>query len=240
MDLGVGCGALLLSILHEFGGCASEGRAAASGTGIDLDDRAVEACRRNASRVLAQEQAARVEVVLADFGQLDTPSVRQKLCRGGYDVIVCNPPYRSEAQQEAYDRASGDFGGWREHHRTLVGGKTGLEMYESVAACLARDSVAVATAASALATDTAAGSAATVAASAASPQPVGSLLRPGGALIFQVEAGSHGQVGGGAARVSDAVERASKGRLVSTQVFRDDRGLERAIIVKHAAAAGER
>lgn len=149
-----------------------------------------------------------MQVVLGDFGQLDAAGVRQQLALEGYHVIVCNPPYRSEAQQEAYDRASGVFGGHTEDAKTLVAGKTGLEMYEAVAACIARDAVA------------------------AQGRTPGPLLLAGGTLIFQVEAGERGKLGGISERVGSAVERASGGKLVVTSVHTDEGGVERALLVK--------
>jgi len=202
LDLGVGCGALLLSILHSLGD-------GASGTGVDIDAGALQTCRANASRLLGPESAARVDAVLADFGQLHTPAVRSQLAAQGYDLIVCNPPYRSEAQQEAYNAATGNFGGRSEHAKTLVAGETGLELYGAVAASLARE-----------------------AAGAQEAPGTSPLLRPGGTLLFQVEAGGRGRAGGAAARVGDAVERAAGGRLRVRGVHADEHGLERAILVE--------
>mmetsp|Transcript_41850 Transcript_41850/g.115342 ORF Transcript_41850/g.115342 Transcript_41850/m.115342 type:complete len:536 (-) Transcript_41850:61-1668(-) len=209
LDLGVGSGALLLAMLHELG----EG---AHGTGVDIDAGAVEAFKSNASRLLSMQRAARVGAVLADFRELDAPAVRSQLDSQGYDVVLCNPPYRSEAQQEAYARASGKYGGYTEHCKTLVAGKTGLEMYEGIASCLARDAAQV-----------------------RDRKTIGTsgpeaLLREGGTVIMQVEAGCHGQRGGMAARVGAAVQQAAEGRLVVTGVHTDEAGLERAILVKHA------
>ena len=132
LDLGVGCGALLLAIL------AQRGRGLRVGTGVDIDEGAIAACQANAARVLSRK-ASKVVAVCADFTQLDTPAVRDDLQQEGYDVIVCNPPYRSTAQQAAYKEASGQHGGYAEDEKTLVAGETGLEMYEAISACLARD-----------------------------------------------------------------------------------------------------
>lgn len=203
LDLGVGCGALLLSILHSLGG-------ASSGTGVDIDAEAVETCGANAARLL-DDAALRVSAVEGDMGKLDSPSLRPQLATEGYDAIVCNPPYRSEEQQANYDRASGSFGGHTEHAKTLVAGKTGLELYEAAAACLARDAAE---------------------AIAAGRKP---LLKDGGVIVFQVEAGIRGKPGGAADRVGKAVERASGGLLSVLRVHVDVQGLERAIIVSRAS-----
>eukprot|EP00929_Paragymnodinium_shiwhaense_P121794 TRINITY_DN94168_c0_g1_i1.p1 TRINITY_DN94168_c0_g1~~TRINITY_DN94168_c0_g1_i1.p1 ORF type:complete len:521 (+),score=141.66 TRINITY_DN94168_c0_g1_i1:121-1683(+) len=202
LDLGVGCGALLLAILHSFGD-------AAVGAGVDIDEAAVEVCQTNALRILGDDRGAAVTVVQADFTQLDSAPVRQRLHADGYDVIVCNPPYRSEAQQEAYMKASGGYGGHTEHEKTLVAGKTGLEMYEGVAACLARSSRA----------------------SSQSGPPA--LLRSGGTLIFQVEAGAHGKLGGISERVATASVQAAGAVLAMHGTHVDDAGLERAILLRY-------
>jgi len=209
LDLGVGSGALLLAILHELG-------ERSSGTGVDIDSGALSACRSNASRVLAPAHAARVEAVLCDFRQLDSPEVRPLLAQQGYDLVVCNPPYRTEAQQEAYSRAIGHFGGHAEHTKTLVAGETGLEMYEAIAACLSRDAEQARR-------------------RCLEGRPgLGPLLRMGGTLVFQVEAGRRGSTGGVAARVAAAVECAGHGRLAVCGLHLDKQGLERALLVRHA------
>jgi len=208
LDLGVGCGALLLSILHTLG----EG---SSGTGVDLDEAAVQVCQTNALRVLPPQHAERVHVVLGDFGKLDSAPIRQQLSQSGYDIIVCNPPYRSLAQQAAYDRSCGQFGGHSEDVKTLVAGETGLEAYEAVSTCLARDAIAAG-------------------AHCGNETNCEALLRKDGTLIFQVEAGSHGKLGGQAERVGRAIEHASKGQLTCSSIHIDESGLERAIVLKRA------
>jgi len=196
LDLGVGCGALLLGVLHAWG-------PGASGIGVDIDVGAVRACQTNAARVLDPVQASRAHAVVGDFTKLDDDTLRHHFAPDGYHVVVCNPPYRSKSQQEAYDRASGQSGGYSEQHCTLVAGETGLEFYEGVARCLAQDA-----------------------------QVCGekALLRRDGALVFQVEAGRNGRAGGMAAIVGAAAQRASGGQLGVCGVHMDD-GLERAIVM---------
>jgi len=206
LDLGVGSGALLLAMLRELGN-------ACSGHGVDIDEAAVRTCLANARHVLGETGASRVGAVLADFTRLGEPEVRRQLAKEGYDVVVCNPPYRSEQQQAAYDRSTGRFGGNTEHAKTLVAGETGLEMYEGVAACLAHDFADC------------------MADRRKDAEPV---LKRGGTLIFQVEAGMRGATGGMAKVVGAAVERASGGRLVMRGTHVDERGLERAILIQHA------
>lgn len=206
LDLGVGCGALLLAILRSLG-------ARASGTGVDIDDGAVKAFRSNVNRNFSPDHGRSITVVQADFAELDTVNVRPQLFPQGYHCIVCNPPYRSEAQQAAYDKATGPFGGHTEHAKTLVAGKTGLEMYEAIASCLTRDFRKTQ--------------------GATGQNAIHPLLRQAdGTLIFQVEAGGQGRAGGAACRVGAAVERASEGLLAVQSVYCDAQGLERAIVVR--------
>lgn len=211
LDLGTGSGALLLALLAELGPTAS-------GEAVDIDEEAVETCRENAVRVLGSERAASsVRVVHADFACLDQSKARAELSKSGYDLVICNPPYRSEAQQEAYDRSTGQFGGHAEHARTLVGGKTGFEMYEAIAKCLARD--------------------AAKASGTGAQDGVGPLLRSGALVIFQVEAGRGGHLGGVGAQVGECVERASEGWLVMHGVHKDEAGLERCILLREHLVA---
>ena len=203
LDLGVGCGALLLGVLAQKG--------TAIGTGVDIDEGAIAACQANALRVLPAGRAEKMAVLCADFAKLDSPDVRDQLQQDGYDVIICNPPYRSTAQQAAYDQASGQHGGYAEHEKTLVAGETGLEMYEAISACLARDMQMVQQRLLA---------------------PPGPILKLDGSLIFQVEAGSFGRLGGVAKRVAAAVHKASGGKLKFQRTILDDKQLERAILLK--------
>eukprot|EP00812_Abedinium_dasypus_P011072 NODE_4651_length_653_cov_250.234114.p1 GENE.NODE_4651_length_653_cov_250.234114~~NODE_4651_length_653_cov_250.234114.p1 ORF type:complete len:175 (+),score=46.76 NODE_4651_length_653_cov_250.234114:25-549(+) len=168
--------------------------------------------KANAARVLEPSLASRVGALLADYGRLDEPDVRPRLAPEGYDVIVCNPPYRSQAQQDDYDREVGEFGGRAEHASALVAGETGLEAYEAVTSCIARDVARCA--------------------QGAALEGCAPLLREGGTLIFQLEAGQRGKVGGIAPRVREAVECAAAGRLtVAPKPYLDVNGAERALLV---------
>ena len=62
--------------------------------------------------------------------------------------------------------------------------------------------------------------------------PPGPILKLDGSLIFQVEAGSFGRLGGVAKRVATAVQRASAGKLKFQKIIVDDKGLERGILLK--------
>lgn len=75
LDLGTGSGALLLAALDQW--------PAATGVGIDRSAAAVEVARDNARR-LGLAERARIE--RADWSEGSLP-------RGGFDLVLCNPPY---------------------------------------------------------------------------------------------------------------------------------------------------
>ncbi|CAE7859680.1 Camk1d, partial [Symbiodinium microadriaticum] len=202
LDLGVGCGALLLAVLAK---------TEAVGTGVDVDEGAIAACEANAESQLPASKVRNFSVVCVDFTKLDAPEVRAQLHSEGYDVIICNPPYRSTAQQEAYNQASGQHGGYEEGEKTLVAGETGLEMYEAISRCLVNDMLQ---------------------AQKRLLSPPAPILKLDGSLIFQVEAGSFGRLGGVAKRVAAAIHKASDGKLKFQRIIQDEKQLERAILLK--------
>ncbi|KAI7862674.1 S-adenosyl-L-methionine-dependent methyltransferase [Spinellus fusiger] len=75
LDIGTGCGNLLLSILHH--------SSMSQGVGVDISAAALEIAKVNAHRLLLQDHT---QFVCVDIAQMETPSSL-------YDVIVCNPPY---------------------------------------------------------------------------------------------------------------------------------------------------
>ena len=90
LDLGCGCGALMLSALHALpeGACI----------GIDIDAAALEAARANAVAILGPERTEQaVQLLHGDFSQLHTPSLRSQLPLDGVDIVLCNPPYLRDA-----------------------------------------------------------------------------------------------------------------------------------------------
>ena len=96
-----------------------------------------------------------------------------------------------------------------------MGGATGLEMYEAIAFCLARDLAA---------------------AQERRLAPPGPLLKLNGALIFQVEAGSHGRLGGMASKVAACVQNASQQKLAFQRIIFDEKKMERGILLKWSFA----
>jgi len=114
LDLGVGSGCLLLTVLAE--------RPLARGVGIDLSADAVGIARQNAARLGVADRA---RFCVGDWGApLDA----------AFDLILCNPPYV----------ASGDLGtlapevAVHEPRLALDGGPDGLAAYRALAGPVAR------------------------------------------------------------------------------------------------------
>lgn len=108
LDLGVGSGCLLLSLLREF--------PTASGVGVDISDGAVKATLSNAREMGLED---RVEVAVGNWfeGLADR-----------FDLIVSNPPYIRTGEIQTLDRDV------REHDpmRALDGGADGLDCYRVI------------------------------------------------------------------------------------------------------------
>lgn len=107
-DLGVGTGAILLSILSE--------RPAAFGIGVDISFKALVEARRNAERHNLDQRARFIQ---ANFG---AALGRQ------FDLVVSNPPYIASAEVETLDRTVRDF----DPRLALDGGEDGLNAYRTV------------------------------------------------------------------------------------------------------------
>ncbi len=112
LDLGTGSGVLLVSLLCEW--------PRARGTGCDVSEAALAVAARNAA---AHGVAARATLKLADWGEG---------IAGGFDVVVCNPPYIAAAELACL---APDVRDW-EPHAALSPGPTGLESYAAIAARL--------------------------------------------------------------------------------------------------------
>ena len=109
LDLGTGSGAIILSLLAE--------RPQAMGVATDINPKALDMARRNAGRIGV---ADRVQFKESDwFGGIN----------GRYDLIVCNPPYISEAEMLALAPEVRDW----EPHLALTPGGDGLEAYRCIA-----------------------------------------------------------------------------------------------------------
>jgi release factor glutamine methyltransferase len=107
-DLGTGSGALLIALLSELPN--------ATGIGTDLSREALAVARANAAR---NAVLARAQFVACDYGAA---------LRGGFDLVVCNPPYVR----------SGDIAALaaevrHDPRRALDGGADGLDGYRALA-----------------------------------------------------------------------------------------------------------
>ena len=125
LDLGTGSGAILLAILREVSD--------ASGLGIDRSESALNVARTNAVRLGLAERAT---FMLADWREpvvdLGTPSgdaVGAPGVGGGlFDLIVCNPPYVTDAEWEALPARIKDY----EPVGALRAGADGLDAYRAL------------------------------------------------------------------------------------------------------------
>jgi release factor glutamine methyltransferase len=110
LDLGVGSGAILLTLLAEWPD--------AQGVGVDLSEAALLVARVNAESLGV---AARVSWVQSRwFESLD----------GKFDLIVSNPPYIPSADIAGLERDVRDY----DPHLALDGGGDGLDAYRAIAA----------------------------------------------------------------------------------------------------------
>jgi len=108
LDLGVGSGCLLLSLLHEF--------PQSTGVGIDASSAALEIANQNAQ---ALEFEKRVKFQAGNWAESLTE---------GFDLVISNPPYIPQAQIEGLMPEVRDH----EPIMALVGGEDGLQFYREI------------------------------------------------------------------------------------------------------------
>ncbi|KAI9487489.1 MAG: S-adenosyl-L-methionine-dependent methyltransferase [Benjaminiella poitrasii] len=84
IDVGAGCGNLLISILKEI--------PSATGVGIDISEAALEVARENSRNILLDDNYQRVEWRVQDMSTLGNNTMDI------FDVLVCNPPYLDYAK----------------------------------------------------------------------------------------------------------------------------------------------
>jgi release factor glutamine methyltransferase len=107
-DLGTGSGALLIALLTEL--------PSAEGIGTDLSCKALTVARRNAAR---HRVLTRAQFVACDYAAA---------LRGGFDLVVCNPPYvRTSDIAALADEVQYD------PRQALDGGADGLDGYRALA-----------------------------------------------------------------------------------------------------------
>jgi release factor glutamine methyltransferase len=115
LDLGVGSGCLLLTLLKEFPN--------ATGVGLDISDKALGVAHANAE---ALGVAARATLVEGDWRRPDWADRLQ----GPFDLVVSNPPYIEAA---AIDGLMPEVARY-EPRLALDGGPDGLEAYRLIVA----------------------------------------------------------------------------------------------------------
>ena len=110
LDLGVGSGAVIITLLAE--------RAESSGFGVDISKAAIETTLQNAKR---HDVAQRLSLSRGDwFGGLDTAR--------RFDLIVSNPPYITDKAMKELPVEVLKF----DPAISLSGGKNGLDSYRSI------------------------------------------------------------------------------------------------------------
>jgi release factor glutamine methyltransferase len=109
LDMGVGSGAILLSILAE--------RPGAKGLGTDVSDEALAVARDNAANLGLADRAA----------FLHTPWA-EGLGYGAFDLVVSNPPYIETGELDGLDPEVRDH----DPRLALDGGADGLDAYRAV------------------------------------------------------------------------------------------------------------
>jgi len=109
LDLGTGSGAILLTLLAEW--------PEATGIGVDISAAALRIAALNAVDLGVWE---RCEFVCSDW---------DAALAGGYDFILCNPPYIASAQIDRLDPDVAVF----DPRQALDGGADGLDAYRAVA-----------------------------------------------------------------------------------------------------------
>ncbi len=114
LDLGTGSGCIAIAILSQLHG--------ATCVATDVSPAAIEVARNNAQRLGV---ADRLTLVQADRLAMPGDAVPQ----GGFDVIVCNPPYIPFGQIAGLDAAVRDF----EPHVALTDGGDGMSFYSAIA-----------------------------------------------------------------------------------------------------------
>jgi release factor glutamine methyltransferase len=115
LDLGVGSGAILLSILAE--------RQKAKGLGVDVSEEALAVARDNAAQLGLGRRAA--------FLRTDWTA---GLDQSSFDLVVSNPPYIPSADIETLDPEVRDH----DPRLALDGGVDGLDAYRELAPAIVR------------------------------------------------------------------------------------------------------
>ena len=113
LDLGTGCGCLLLAVLSELG--------QAQGVGVDISAAALDTARHNAE---ALGLGGRARFVRGHWGDA---------LKGPFDMVLANPPYIASADIEHLEPEVAAY----EPREALDGGADGLDAYRALAPGLA-------------------------------------------------------------------------------------------------------
>jgi release factor glutamine methyltransferase len=116
-DLDTGSGALLLALLSEL--------PAAHGIGTDISTAALECARANAA---ALGLGSRASFVACDHGAALGCAALAGSARGGFDLVVANPPYIASAEIAGLAPEVREF----DPRRALDGGADGLAAYRAI------------------------------------------------------------------------------------------------------------
>ena len=123
IDLGVGCGTILLTLLHNL--------PYAYGVGIDLSIRALEVAKININNF---NLSKRCQLVKGDWANSIKPNY--------FDILICNPPYIDKKYIKNLSKEVRNF----EPLLALNGGKNGLEalnnLLPSARKCLKKNGLA--------------------------------------------------------------------------------------------------
>lgn len=88
-------------------------------TGMDISTKALEIARENAKRLGLDE--SRYHTMWGDVRRVGSFA-------GGYDILVCNPPYITASEMEQLDPGVKEY----EPHLALYGGEDGLDFYRLI------------------------------------------------------------------------------------------------------------
>jgi len=125
LDLGCGCGALLLGAMHLL-----KSRSTVMGVGLDIAPSALLWAQQNAAAIFGpSSEILGWKFLQASFSELEHAHVRDQLGIEPYDVILCNPPYLREQESERITA---------EADRALFAGLDGLGAYAAIAHSLSR------------------------------------------------------------------------------------------------------
>ncbi|KAI8387515.1 S-adenosyl-L-methionine-dependent methyltransferase [Blakeslea trispora] len=115
LDVGTGCGNLLISILKKLS-------PSATGIGIDINEAALKIAAENSSKLLSNNNCDRVKWLAQDINALSLPQFEE-----AFDVLVCNPPYLDQAKVSKTKRELNTFE--QEPPEALFADQNGYEWY---------------------------------------------------------------------------------------------------------------